>query len=129
MLSGYRVRRRKCGSAASTLFRCIRASSIGQRRAARQERCCPFRRSSWNGGLPLLVLAVKSISMSTSKQDTLSDFLAAERTFLAWIRTGLALAGFGFVIARFGLFLREMGIGSDSSATAGGSPVLGAAIV
>jgi putative membrane protein len=38
---------------------------------------------------------------------TLSDYLAAERTFLAWIRTGLALMGFGFVVARFGLFLTE----------------------
>ena len=38
---------------------------------------------------------------------SLSDYLAAERTFLAWIRTGLALMGFGFVVARFGLFLTE----------------------
>jgi len=39
---------------------------------------------------------------------TLSDYLAAERTFLAWIRTGLALMGFGFVVARFGLFLQQV---------------------
>jgi uncharacterized protein (DUF302 family)/uncharacterized membrane protein YidH (DUF202 family) len=39
---------------------------------------------------------------------SLSDELAAERTFLAWIRTGLALMGFGFVVARFGLFLQEL---------------------
>jgi putative membrane protein len=38
---------------------------------------------------------------------SISDYLAAERTFLAWIRTGLALMGFGFVIARFGIFLQE----------------------
>ncbi|HEX8815943.1 MAG TPA: DUF302 domain-containing protein [Terriglobales bacterium] len=39
---------------------------------------------------------------------SLSDLLAAERTFLAWIRTGLALMAFGFVVARFGLFLQEL---------------------
>jgi putative membrane protein len=39
---------------------------------------------------------------------SVSDYLAAERTFLAWIRTALALMGFGFVVARFGLFLREL---------------------
>ena len=39
---------------------------------------------------------------------SLSDYLAAERTFLAWIRTGLALMGFGFVVARFGLFLQQL---------------------
>src|SRR5215470_12785295 len=39
---------------------------------------------------------------------TLTDALAAERTFLAWIRTGLALMGFGFVVARFGLFLKQL---------------------
>ena len=41
---------------------------------------------------------------------SLSDYLAAERTFLAWIRTGLALMGFGFVVARFGLFLQQLQI-------------------
>jgi len=41
---------------------------------------------------------------------SLSDYLAAERTFLAWIRTGLALMGFGFVVARFGLFLAQLQI-------------------
>ena len=41
---------------------------------------------------------------------SLSDYLAAERTFLAWIRTGLALMGFGFVVARFGLFLQQLRI-------------------
>jgi uncharacterized protein (DUF302 family)/uncharacterized membrane protein YidH (DUF202 family) len=45
--------------------------------------------------------------METTKA-SLSDFLAAERTFLAWIRTGLALMGFGFVVARFGLFLQRL---------------------
>lgn len=39
---------------------------------------------------------------------SLSDYLAAERTFLAWVRTGLALMGFGFVVARFGLFLQQV---------------------
>jgi uncharacterized protein (DUF302 family)/uncharacterized membrane protein YidH (DUF202 family) len=43
-----------------------------------------------------------------ASQVSLSDSLAAERTFLAWIRTGLALMGFGFVVARFGLFLRQL---------------------
>lgn len=38
---------------------------------------------------------------------SLSDYLAAERTFLAWIRTGIALMAFGFVVARFGLFLQQ----------------------
>jgi uncharacterized protein (DUF302 family)/uncharacterized membrane protein YidH (DUF202 family) len=41
---------------------------------------------------------------------SLSDYLAAERTFLAWVRTGLALMGFGFVVARFGLFLEQLRI-------------------
>jgi putative membrane protein len=43
-----------------------------------------------------------------SKGASLTDYLAAERTFLAWIRTGLALMGFGFVVARFGLFLQQL---------------------
>ena len=43
-----------------------------------------------------------------SSSASLSDSLAAERTFLAWIRTGLALMGFGFVVARFGLFLQQI---------------------
>lgn len=43
-----------------------------------------------------------------NEQASLSDYLAAERTFLAWIRTGLALMGFGFVVARFGLFLEKL---------------------
>jgi putative membrane protein len=43
-----------------------------------------------------------------STKVSLSDVLAAERTFLAWIRTGLALMGFGFVVARFGLFLQRL---------------------
>ena len=61
---------------------------------------------------------------------SLSDYLAAERTFLAWIRTGLALAGFGFVIARFGLFLRVMGVErGDSTLALFGSPWIGAALV
>jgi hypothetical protein len=44
----------------------------------------------------------------TRRRASLSDYLAAERTFLAWIRTGLALMGFGFVVARFGLFLQQI---------------------
>ncbi len=47
---------------------------------------------------------------------SLSDYLAAERTFLAWIRTGLALMGFGFVVARFGLFLQEFQIAQPNFA-------------
>jgi len=63
-------------------------------------------------------------------QSSLSDYLAAERTFLAWIRTGLALAGFGFVIARFGLFLRAMGIAQENSIRGTfGSPWFGAALI
>ncbi len=45
--------------------------------------------------------------MQAKSNASLSDSLAAERTFLAWIRTGLALMGFGFVVARFGLFLKQ----------------------
>src|ERR1700747_1895094 len=44
----------------------------------------------------------------TKQKASLSDYLAAERTFLAWVRTGLALMGFGFVVARFGLFLQQL---------------------
>jgi putative membrane protein len=44
----------------------------------------------------------------TQQRASLSDYLAAERTFLAWIRTGLALMGFGFVVLRFGLFLQQI---------------------
>jgi len=47
---------------------------------------------------------------------SLSDYLAAERTFLAWIRTGLALMGFGFVVARFGLFLAEFQLAQGATA-------------
>jgi uncharacterized protein (DUF302 family)/uncharacterized membrane protein YidH (DUF202 family) len=47
--------------------------------------------------------------MVDGSSGSLTDYLAAERTFLAWIRTGLALMGFGFVVARFGLFLRALG--------------------
>jgi putative membrane protein len=46
--------------------------------------------------------------MESGQKASLSDYLAAERTFLAWIRTGLALMGFGFVVARFGLFLQQI---------------------
>jgi putative membrane protein len=42
------------------------------------------------------------------QRGSLSDSLAAERTYLAWIRTGLALLGLGFVVARFGLFLERL---------------------
>ena len=47
-------------------------------------------------------------SIQNPKDQSVSDYLAAERTFLAWIRTGLALMGFGFVVARFGLFLQQV---------------------
>jgi uncharacterized protein (DUF302 family)/uncharacterized membrane protein YidH (DUF202 family) len=47
---------------------------------------------------------------------SLSDYLAAERTFLAWIRTGLALMGFGFVVARFGLFLQQIQVLQQAAA-------------
>jgi putative membrane protein len=57
------------------------------------------------------------IPRSTGQEkSSLSDYLAAERTFLAWIRTGLALMGFGFVVARFGLFLTEFELTQDASA-------------
>jgi putative membrane protein len=46
--------------------------------------------------------------MPDPPRPSVSDYLAAERTFLAWIRTGLALMGFGFVVARFGLFLAAL---------------------
>jgi uncharacterized protein (DUF302 family)/uncharacterized membrane protein YidH (DUF202 family) len=46
--------------------------------------------------------------MAESTKASVSDYLAAERTFLAWIRTGLAMMGFGFVVARFGLFLQAL---------------------
>jgi uncharacterized protein (DUF302 family)/uncharacterized membrane protein YidH (DUF202 family) len=49
-----------------------------------------------------------------TQRASLSDFLAAERTFLAWIRTGLALMGFGFVVARFGLFLQQLAFLQDA---------------
>src|SRR5216684_1938028 len=62
---------------------------------------------------------------------SISDYLAAERTFLAWIRTGLALMGFGFVAARFGLFLRmlEAGQRGAASPTSSASGLIGTAIV
>jgi putative membrane protein len=47
-------------------------------------------------------------SLTQPKTPSLSDCLAAERTFLAWIRTGIAFMGFGFVVARFGLFLERL---------------------
>jgi hypothetical protein len=46
--------------------------------------------------------------MEKMQRASLSDALAAERTYLAWIRTGLALLGLGFVVARFGLFLERL---------------------
>lgn len=48
------------------------------------------------------------VLVRSGQHASLSDLLAAERTFLAWIRTGLALMGFGFVVARFGLFLQQL---------------------
>jgi uncharacterized membrane protein YidH (DUF202 family)/uncharacterized protein (DUF302 family) len=48
--------------------------------------------------------------MEGKAKGSLSDYLAAERTFLAWIRTGIALMAFGFVVARFGLFLQQFQI-------------------
>ncbi len=53
--------------------------------------------------------------MADSTKASLSDYLAAERTFLAWIRTGLALMGFGFVVARFGLFLQALLLSAENS--------------
>src|ERR1700722_16456615 len=47
-------------------------------------------------------------SSDSKPKASLTDYLAAERTFLAWLRTGLALMGFGFVVARFGLFLQQL---------------------
>ena len=46
--------------------------------------------------------------VESAQKASLSDYLAAERTFLAWVRTGLAMMGFGFVVARFGLFLQQV---------------------
>ena len=62
---------------------------------------------------------------------SLTDYLAAERTFLAWIRTGLALMGFGFVVARFGFFLQELRIAQHIPAlpSSGISTWLGTALV
>ncbi len=65
------------------------------------------------------------------KPASLSDYLAAERTFLAWIRTGLALMGFGFVVARFGLFLQALQIGQPNLPLrpVGISPWFGTALI
>jgi putative membrane protein len=52
--------------------------------------------------------ALMTAPNAAAERASLSDHLAAERTFLAWIRTGLALMGFGFVVARFGLFLEQL---------------------
>lgn len=41
---------------------------------------------------------------------TMSELLAAERTFLAWVRTSLAVVTLGFVVAKFGLWLRELAL-------------------
>ena len=65
---------------------------------------------------------------------SVSDYLAAERTFLAWVRTGLALMGFGFVVARFGLFLEEFRIaapalGGQSRVNGGHSVWFGTALI
>jgi inner membrane protein YidH len=65
---------------------------------------------------------------------SVSDYLAAERTFLAWIRTGLALMGFGFVVARFGLFLEEFrlaapALGVQSRVNGGHSVIFGTALI
>jgi putative membrane protein len=60
-------------------------------------------------------MAEPSAAQSRSNA-SVSDYLAAERTFLAWIRTGLALMGFGFVVARFGLFLEEFRIAAPALA-------------
>lgn len=65
---------------------------------------------------------------------SISDYLAAERTFLAWIRTGLALMAFGFVVARFGLFLEEFRIVAPALAAptrvnGGHSVIFGTALI
>ena len=57
-----------------------------------------------------------TVPIEAAGKASLSDYLAAERTFLAWIRTGLALMGFGFVVARFGLFLQQMQIVEHATA-------------
>src|SRR6201984_1755794 len=59
----------------------------------------------------------------TKQKASLSDYLAAERTFLAWIRTGLALMGFGFVVARFGLFLQQIVLVNHAVAGGSAAPV------
>jgi uncharacterized protein (DUF302 family)/uncharacterized membrane protein YidH (DUF202 family) len=60
---------------------------------------------------------------------SLSDLLAAERTYLAWLRTGLASMGFGFVVARFGLYLQEIQFAGRTVLPRGYSVVFGTALI
>lgn len=43
-------------------------------------------------------------------ESSMSELLAAERTFLAWVRTSLAILTLGFVVAKFGVWLRELAL-------------------
>jgi putative membrane protein len=76
----------------------------------------------------------ETTARSSRSDASVSDYLAAERTFLAWIRTGLALMGFGFVVARFGLFLEEFrlaapALGVQSRVNGGHSVIFGTALI
>lgn len=49
--------------------------------------------------------------MTTDRlKSSMSELLAAERTFLAWVRTSLAILTLGFVVAKFGFWLRELAL-------------------
>ena len=66
----------------------------------------------------------------TTKDTTLRERLANERTLLAWIRTAVALMGFGLVMARFGLLLESVVAASHGVAhTAGTSRWIGVAMI
>jgi uncharacterized membrane protein YidH (DUF202 family) len=52
-------------------------------------------------GTKMMEAPTDKAKLETMQRGSLSDSLAAERTYLAWIRTGLALLGLGFVVARF----------------------------
>lgn len=56
--------------------------------------------------------------MTTDRlQGSMSELLAAERTFLAWVRTSLAILTLGFVVAKFGVWLRELALQFKPGAT------------